>query len=35
MSVLVGKVAPDFSAKAVKQNEFIDNFKCSLVFVVK
>ncbi len=29
MSVLVGKTAPDFSAKAVKQNEFIDNFKLS------
>lgn len=29
MAVLVGKTAPDFSANAVKQNEFIDNFKLS------
>lgn len=29
MSVLVGKTAPDFVAKAVKQNEFIENFKLS------
>lgn len=29
MSVLVGKKAPDFSAKAVKGNEILDSFKLS------
>ena len=29
MSVLVGKKAPDFSATAVKEKQFIENFKLS------